>query len=287
MTTSPSLSASPGAVGAVGAGAGAGALAVGTRLSWTTAVRLEVAKMRRLRLWPLSLALLGVSLALSLPLSASARDDLLNTVTDPWPSQLLLVSMTAALVSPLLVSVLASRLVDVEHTGGGWNLSATMGLTPGRLCRAKLTALAGVLAPVVGLQVAVPVLAGQMLGATWALDLAPWLTYAVSLFVLDVVACGLYLLLAALVDNQIICVGVGFLGSFISLFALLMPPWLAHVVPWGYWAAITPTATSGDLSDGTYQVIYQDPSWPWVIGFLLLAAAIFAVATARLDRIER
>ncbi|MCL3791699.1 ABC transporter permease [Actinomyces sp. 186855] len=279
MTTTPGpLPTSPAAGGPAPAAGG---------LSWATAVRLEVAKTRRLRLWPVALALLGVCLALSLPVSASARDHLANAVRDPWPDRLLTVSMSAALVSPLLVSVLASRLVDVEHTGGGWNLSATMGLTPGRLCRAKLTALAGVLAPVVVLQVALPVVAGRLVGATWALDTAPWLAYGLSLFVLDVVACGLHLLLAALVDNQIICVGVGFLGSFISLFALLMPPWLTHLVPWGYWAAITPAVTVGDLDDGAFQVVYTSPDWPWVIGFLLLAATTFAAATARLDRIER
>ncbi|MGK2349536.1 ABC transporter permease [Actinomyces sp. W5033] len=255
--------------------------------SWATAVRLEVAKMRRLRLWPIALVLLAAAVALSLPMSASSRDSLVHATTDPWPAQLLSVSMSAALLSPLLVSVLASRLVDVEHTGGGWNMSATMGLTPGRLCRTKLTALAGALALIVPLQVMVPVLAGRLLGATWALEAVPWAAYTLGLLLLDVVACGLYLLVAALVDNQIICVGLGFLGSFIALFSLLMPPWAARLVPWGYWALITPTSASGDIRAHTYRVVYASPSWPWILGFLLLGAAVFAVVTARLDRIEK
>ena len=258
-----------------------------TTLSWLRAVRLEVAKMRRLRLWPIALVLLAASIGMALPMSTSALDSLINATTDPWPNLLLTVSMSAALFSPLLVSVLASRLVDVEHTGGGWIMSATMGLTPGRLCRAKLTALAGVLALIVPLQVALPVAYGRLMGATWALDSAPWVTYAVVLFLLDVIACGLYLLLATLVDNQIICVGLGFLGSFIAQFSLLMPPWAARLVPWGYWAVITPAKASGEINNHTYAVAYTTPDWPWIIGFLLLGTAVFAVATARLDRIEK
>lgn len=257
-----------------------------TTLSWARAVRLEVAKLRRLRLWPIALVLTAAGIGLSLPMSASARDSLINATTDPWPNQLLTVSMSAALFSPLLVSVLASRLVDIEHTGGGWIMSATMGLTPGRLCRTKLTTLAGVLTVVVLLQVTVPVVYGRLMGATWALDVTPWLLYGVSLLLLDILACGFYLLLATLVDNQIICVGLGFLGSFISQFSMLMPPWAARLVPWGYWAVITPARASGEINKHTYAVAYSAPDWPWIIGFLLLGAAVFAVATARLDRIE-
>lgn len=256
------------------------------RLGLRRAAHLELTKMRHLRTWPTATMILLASLALTVPLSASARDRIVHATTDPWPGLLLSEAMAAALVSPILASVLASRLVDIEHTGGGWNLTGTTGLTPGRLCRAKLVALTGVLVPVVGLEIAVPVLVAHAMGATWSLDPAPWALYAISLLALDVVACGLHILLAALVDNQVVCIGTGFLGSFIALYGLLMPPWLARLVPWGYWAVITPASQTDDGTGGS-AVAWAAPDWPWVLGFLVLAASVFTIVTAQLDRIER
>ncbi|MCI7456309.1 ABC transporter permease [Actinomyces urogenitalis] len=248
-----------------------------------TALRLEVAKMRRLRLAPVALILASVSVALSLPVSAAQRAALSDTAQDPWPHLLLAISMAVALVSPILTAVLASRLVDVEHTGGGWNLAAASGLSPGSLCRAKVAALTLVIAPVSACQVGLPALAACQLGAVGSPRPSAWSGYLLSLLALDLAWCALHVLLATWVDNQIICVGAGFLGSFVSLFCLLAPPWAVRLLPWGYWAMVTPVQQSGE--DGV--TAYASVDWPWVAGFLVLVAAVFLAATARLNRIER
>jgi len=118
-----------------------------------TALRLEVAKIRRLRLWPVAAVLGVVAVAFSLPVSTAQRAALVNVAHDPWPRLLLSVSVATALVSPILTAVLASRLTDVEHTAGGWNLAAAGGLTPGRLCRSKTVVLMIVIVPVAACQV--------------------------------------------------------------------------------------------------------------------------------------
>ena len=248
-----------------------------------TALRLEVAKIRRLRLWPVAAVLGVVAVAFSLPVSTAQRAALVNVAHDPWPRLLLSVSVATALVSPILTAVLASRLTDVEHTAGGWNLAAAGGLTPGRLCRSKTVVLMIVIVPVAACQVGIPVLVAGRLGAVGSPQPGPWTGYLLSLLALDLAFCALHVLLAAWVENQIICVGAGFLGSFISLFCLLAPPWLARVLPWGYWAMITPVQQSE--ADGV--MVYASVDWPWVAGFLVLVATVSLAATARLDRIER
>lgn len=251
----------------------------------TTAVRLELAKARRLRLPLIAAALLLVALGLSVPVGSSARAALTGPA-DPWPQLLLGTSMAAALVSPLLTAVLASRLTDVEHVGGGWTMAAASGLTPGRLCRAKTLALCVPLAAVVAVQVGGVILASRALGATAPVSAAHWCGYALALLAVDVVSCGWHVLLAARVENQIVTVGVGFLGSFVSLFCLLMPPWLCRLVPWGYWALITPAAQDGEAAGAT-SVAYTTPPAGWVLAFLVIATAGLLALTARLDRIER
>ena len=257
-----------------------------SRVALSTAVRLEVAKTRRLWIWPVAAALVVVGLGLSLPMSRSARAAL-TAPGDPWPQLLLSTSMAAALVSPVLTAVLASRLTEVEHTGGGWMMAAATGLTPGRLCRAKAVALSGVLAVAVTVQVGAEVLVARLLGASTDLSVPHWLGYSLLLVAVDVVSCAWHVLLAARVENQIVTVGVGFLGSFVALFSLLMPPALTRVVPWGYWALITPARQSGSGADGSLVATYSTPPLGWVIGFLVLTTAGFLAVTTRLDRIER
>ena len=257
----------------------------GRAVTAPTAVRLELAKARRLRMPLIAGALLLVALGLSVPIGASARAALTGPA-DPWPQLLLRTSMAAALMSPLLTAVLASRLTDVEHTGGGWTMAAASGLTPGRLCRAKTLALCVPLAAVVAVQVGGVILASRALGATAPVSAAHWAGYAIALLAVDAVSCGWHVLLAARVENQIVTVGVGFLGSFASLFCLLMPPWLCRLVPWGYWALITPAAQDGGAG-GAASVAYTTPPVVWVMGFLIIATAGLLAVTVRLDRIER
>lgn len=130
------------------------------------------------------------------------------------------------------------------------------------------------------------ILASRALGATAPVSAAHWCGYALALLAVDVVSCGWHVLLAARVENQIVTVGVGFLGSFVSLFCLLMPPWLCRLVPWGYWALITPAAQDGEAAGAT-SVAYTTPPAGWVLAFLVIATAGLLALTARLDRIER
>ncbi|WP_022868623.1 ABC transporter permease [Schaalia vaccimaxillae] len=251
--------------------------------SFATAVCLEIKKMRRLWVWPIALALVGAGLALSAPSSQST----VAKAEDPWPSLLLVITLTTAIISPILVAVLASRLTEVEHVSGGWTMSAAAGLAPGRLCRAKLVALSSILIPVVILTVGVPMLTLHALGPAAEPNFNAWGGYALALLCIDLVACGLHILVSAIVENQIVGIGVGFLGSFIAVFSLLLPPWLARLIPWGYWALITPVMQVGDLDAGTQAVVYTDVAWWWIAGFCLLGMAIFGLVTARLNRIER
>ena len=85
----------------------------------------------------------------------------------PWAALLLTYTMMAAMTSPILMSVLASRQTDIEHSGAGWTLAATAGVTPGSLCRAKLATLSLVLLPAVALQTLMVVGAGVLAAVSY------------------------------------------------------------------------------------------------------------------------
>lgn len=247
------------------------------------AIHLEFQKMRRLRTAPVVTMLITAVAALS---SASLFSDGTQQTFDdptasPWAALLLTYTMMAAMTSPILTAVLASRQTDIEHSGTGWTLAATAGYTPGTLCRAKLAALSLVLLPAVIAQTLLVISAGALAGIRVPLDPGPWVGYTLLLLAVNVAFCALHIWLAATVENQLISVGVGMLGAFLAVFSLLMPGIVSRLIPWGYYAMISHAGQQGG------EVIYLNPPYLWIAGFLILVGAVFAVVTRRLDRIER
>lgn len=247
------------------------------------AVALEFLKMRRLRVILIALVLIVAVAALSSAslFSGSTREAFSGPTAVPWATLLLTYTFMAAMTSPILAAVLASRQTDIENTGSGWTLASTAGYTPGMLCRAKLAALAVILFPTVTLQTLLVIGAGTLAGIRVPVDIAPWVGYTVGLLLVDIAFCALHIWLAAKVENQLISVGIGMLGAFIGVFALLMPGWLTRLIPWGYFAMISQVTTSGR------DVVYSAPAYGWITGFLIIVGIAFVVATRRLDRIER
>ena len=137
MTTSAALSPVP-AVVAPTSDHGSPGSRQSSAPGFLTAVGVELLKMRRLRTPVITALIVGTSVALcSMSLfSASFTESSHDPHTMPWARLLLTTGFFNAMIGPILVSVLASRQTDIEHTGSGWNLAAASGLTPGTLCRA-------------------------------------------------------------------------------------------------------------------------------------------------------
>ncbi|WP_315584427.1 ABC transporter permease [Actinomyces viscosus] len=258
------------------------------RPGFLTSVGVEVLKMRRLRVLLVTALLVIASVALSSInlFSQSTIQSFDNPAAKPWAMLLLGTAFFNAMTGSVFAAVLASRQTDIEHSGAGWNLAATSGLTPGALCRVKLAALALVIVPAVVIQNTALVVFARIMGISVPLDVSPWVTYTVLLISVDLAMCALHLWLATVVENQLVVVSAGLLGGFVGAFMLLAPPALARLLPWGYYAVIIPAkfVTSGGEAAG-YE--YINPPLAWVAGFLVLTALAFAVATHRLDRIER
>lgn len=232
----------------------------------------EVAKMHRLWVFLISsLMVVVVSGMTSLSL-------LTNRGEHPsWGTVLMSYVFIAALVSPLLVGVLASRQVDIEHTGGGWNLAGGLGIDPGRLCQTKLVAVSGLLLIVVSVQTALIVLAGTLASATGPIDVVRWASFAACLWGVDVAFAAIHVWFAASFENQLIGLGVGLLGSFIAVYCALLPEWLARLIPWGYYAVISPVRVVEQ------SVVSATPPYGWLVGFLVFVGVGFATATSRME----
>ena len=252
-----------------------------------SSVGIEVLKMRRLRVLLVTAILITVSILMSaLQLGSMAKHGQLSDPgAQPWAALLSSMTFDNAMIQPLFVAILASRQTDIEHTGAGWNLAATSGLTPGALCRVKLAALTLLIVPATIAQSAVLIIVARVMGLSLPLDVGPWVAYTLLLALVNIAMCAYHLWLAAVVENQLVVMSVGLLGCFIGVYMLLAPPSLARMLPWGYYAVISPVKMS--MVDGHAVIEYITAPMLWVIGFLALTALLFTAATRRLDRIER
>lgn len=244
------------------------------------AVANEFAKMRRLGLWGVAvfmgLAVVGLAL-----FTVVSTPGLSPENVDAWHALLAGMSLAIGVLFPLLLAVLASRLTDIEHQGNGWLPQAVSGLTPGGVCRAKLAALASVVAAVtVGSSVLVLAVGRLVVGISAPLPLAHWAGFTGCALAINLVVLALHILLSARVNNQLVALGVGVLGSVLGGFSRGLPVVVAHLTPWGYYALVQGAESR---VDGFVAVPLAYPS---VAGLAAFGAIGFALFTRHFDRQE-
>lgn len=239
----------------------------------------EFAKLRHLRIWLIAAAL-GLGQLVLTVLSTLSSAAFADPSTRTWNLPLAGLSLAVPLLSPLLLAVVASRMVEPEHHGNGWLLNQGTGTTPGSLCRAKLIAGAAVIGAVQVVTNLTLLLLGHAAGIDEPVPGRTWLGFAAAGLLINLVVFALQLLISAKVENQLVPLGIGALGTVVAVFASGVPGWLAQLTPWGHYARI---AAAG-YRDG--QLTGLEPSFTGVAVLGCVAVALFTIITARFDRQE-
>lgn len=242
-------------------------------------VRIEFAKFRHLRLSVVSAALtLGVVALTVIGMLGGAPQG--DSVAPTWGLPLAGMSLAFPLASPLLIAVVASRAIEIEHQGNGWLLARTSGITPGRLCRAKFAATAVFVTAATVLGSVAALALGTLAGVAEPLPAGLWVGFTASAVIVALAVLAAHVIVSASVDNQLVALGLGIVGTVVALCSFGLPSWAAHVTPWGYWSLIAAADYEGD------SVVTTTPSYGSVAALAVVATAVFAYATRRLDRQE-
>jgi hypothetical protein len=241
------------------------------------AVANEFAKMRHLGIGVVASVLVVIVVALSV-FSAVTSPEFVSSSPTAWKALLAGLSLAVPLASPLLLAVVASRQVDIEHKGNGWLSSQTSGVTPGGLCRVKFLATGVVVAAATFLASMLVAGAGLLSGLGASPPAGLWVGYTLSILVINLVVLALHIVLAAKTDNQLVGLGVGVLGTIVAIFATGIPATLAHLTPWGYYAL----ATAADYQGGV--LVVRTPSYPSIAVLGVVGAVVFVLITGLLDR---
>ncbi|WP_231443167.1 ABC transporter permease [Brevibacterium zhoupengii] len=242
----------------------------------------EFAKMRHLWIAPIAMVMpLGIA---GMTAFRGLASGMLGHLDDPeglgWKLLLAGLGLSVSLISPLIIAVLASRLVDIEHAGNGWLLSSTACETPGSLCRAKFASLGLIVTAATVLQSLLLIGMGLSIGITSPFPGEHWLVFTCAAVTINLCVLAFQIVLSATVENQIVCLGVAVLGVFIAVFAPALPGLLQLITPWGYYEL----ARAADYV-GTDLVYLDIPRLP-VLGQAVVVTVAFTLITARFDRQE-
>ncbi len=241
------------------------------------AVANEFAKMRHLRVGVVTAALVVSVVGLS-GFSAATNPEFAPSSPGAWNALLAGMSLAVPLACPLLLAVLASRQVDIENQCNGWGFSEMSGVAPGTLCRVKFLAIGVFVATATCVATVLVAGIGLVLGLGTAPPAGPWVGYTVSVLVTNLVVLALHVVLAATVDNQLVGLGIGVIGTIVAIFATGLPATLAHLTPWGYYAL----ATAAGYQEGS--LVTLAPAYPSIALLGVVGGALFVLTTGLIDR---
>ena len=204
----------------------------------STLSAIEIMKFRRLGIWviPAIMTLGVIGLSLFRAVASGALDD----PEQLWKLMLASMSFAFALIYPLLLAVLSSRIVDIEHRGNGWLLSASSSLLPGQLLRSKFMVTGTVIIIVTALISATVAVVGFLADAGWAFPTSTWFGYTLALILVSLIVLATHLTLSLAIENQLVCLAIGIAGLFLAVFGQAFPGWVNHLTPWGYFNLILP-----------------------------------------------
>lgn len=190
-------------------------------------LQLEFYKIRRRKVWFSMFAMLAVQLLWGMWSMRNPKD---WELASGWMSLLYFLTVLDGLMMPTILSVLASRLADIEHKGNTYKQLKTL-RPAGSLYHAKALCGLVIITVLLASQAAFFILLGYHLGYEGSPDPRYYLlSYGLRL-ASDLALFLLQLLLSMLFANQMIPLVAGLGGSMIALLLMFVSQY--SFLPWG------------------------------------------------------
>ena len=239
-------------------------------------LRLEFYKSHRQKLFLIEFALLAF---LALYFSWDLRKP--GDLTQAWMDVLYTMPLMDAMLFPLSIAAIASRLCEAEHKGNTFKLLETM-QTPRSLYAAKLVCGILHLALVCVVQALIVLALGTLYGFGPA-PLARFLLFALNSFAAALPILLLQMGLSLTLANQLIPLTVGVIGSFLGFMILLFPQAVQLLLPWGYFGVLSQVGMDYNPATRAVNFYWTQPSpvgiillGVWVFGLLIAGCELFA-----------
>ncbi|ACV21637.1 Uncharacterized protein conserved in bacteria [Slackia heliotrinireducens] len=242
---------------------------------------LEFSKIKRKRV--LLMAVLLVAAALAWVLMGAWQDGEGSELG--WSGMFFSMPVINCVLMSLLATVVASRVVDVDHEAGAFKQLLCLQSTGGLLA-AKLACAVLIMVFAVTLELAGVFVIGQAMRFPSVPGFFAW----ASLFASQLAASVCMLILVGVValkwENQFVAVAVGLALSLAGLFSNFLPTALQRLVPSGYFTLLSTLRIDWN-AESTAPVFYQSAvPWPDYVIVVLVCVAVCALGVAVFSRKE-
>ncbi|MFT3983165.1 MAG: ABC transporter permease [Lachnospiraceae bacterium] len=237
------------------------------------ALAIELQKIHRRKIWLIVTALIGTQF---LWLLWSFRTMDAYRLSQGFRHCLYNLPLINAIMMPLLISVIASRLCDIEHKGQTLKLLQTI-QSPGNLFDAKFLCGALHVIATVFIQFLLILLMGKIKGFTEPLPADKLLFYLFATVSVNLTILALQQVLSLLFVNQMIALTIGLIGSFAGLFSMFFPQGWQKIILWGYYGVLMQVGMNWE-KDTRFLDLYYTPIDQY--GFLLLVILFLVIYAA-------
>lgn len=234
-----------------------------------TSLRLEFKKIKRKHFPLIVLGTIGLQ---CLWLLWSFRNATPAALAQGYTSCFYQLPIINAIILPLFISVLVSRLCDLEHKGHG--LKALLPIQKaGRLFDAKFICTACYLFMALVLQTAIIYVLGMVIGFTDQPLIIDFTIYFISQFLVSLFVTALIQIVALKFVNQFIPLIVGLISGFLGLTSMFFPGWLMRFVPSAYYGLLSNIQMDWNRSTRVVTYFhgnYSVPDFILIIGMLAI-----------------
>ena len=176
-----------------------------------------------------------------------------------------------AILMPIVMALIASRLWDMEVKGNTAKLLYTL-QSRRSLFAGKALLGTGEVLLMVTLEMAVSILLGRVQGYTEAFPAGPFVYTGICTLAVDVMLFFSELLLMLIFDNPLPALCVGIVGALIG-------PLVSYFVPWGYFVPLSCYEIAlWDRATRTVTYGLRPYNWGLLAFTVVLAAVLFAAA---------
>ena len=207
------------------------------------------------------------------------------TSTDPeelanaYSALLYALPVLNAILMPVVMALLASRLWDIEVKGSTTKLLYTLQSRRSLFAAKAALGLAEIFL-IVTLEAAGAPLIGHLQHYTQPYPAAGQAAYLWGCtFAVDCMIFFSELLLTVLLANPLPALCVGILGTLLGLFSAFMPAWVGYFVPWGYFIPLnTYRIANWDQASKVVTYMIVPFQWPLLVATVVLAGILFFAA---------
>ncbi len=215
-------------------------------------------------------------------LSPSSPEELANGYSALFYS----VPVINAIILPVMMALLASRLWDMEVKGNTakllYTLQSRRSLFVGKVSLGILEILL-----ITALEMGSTFFLGKIHGYTEAFHVGQLLYMTVCILAVNLMLFFSEFLLMLISGSPVVALCVGITGALVGLFSAFMPPVVSYFVSWGYFIPLG-TYKVVNWDKATHMVTYGTRNFNWglLIFTFILGAALFYAAWRKVQKQE-